>query len=86
MEPGKILIAPGDFHMKVASSGGVHTRVSGSVAATKLLPSRGRRAVCFVGEVYGGAVLAVVLTGMGQDGLHGVEILKAARGQGSGTG
>jgi two-component system chemotaxis response regulator CheB len=29
------------------------------------------------GEVYGGAVLAVILTGMGQDGLHGVEILRA---------
>ena len=28
-------------------------------------------------EVYGGAVLAVILTGMGQDGLRGVEILKA---------
>jgi two-component system chemotaxis response regulator CheB len=29
------------------------------------------------GEVYGGAVLAVILTGMGQDGLHGAEILRA---------
>jgi two-component system chemotaxis response regulator CheB len=29
------------------------------------------------GEVYGGAALAVILTGMGQDGLHGAEILKA---------
>lgn len=29
------------------------------------------------GEVYGGAVLAVILTGMGQDGLRGAEILKA---------
>jgi len=28
------------------------------------------------GGLYGGAVLAVVLTGMGQDGLRGVEILK----------
>jgi two-component system chemotaxis response regulator CheB len=30
-----------------------------------------------VGEVYGGAALGVVLTGMGQDGLRGVEVLKA---------
>jgi two-component system chemotaxis response regulator CheB len=29
------------------------------------------------GEVFGGAVLAAILTGMGQDGLHGVEILQA---------
>jgi two-component system chemotaxis response regulator CheB len=28
-------------------------------------------------EVYGGAVIAVILTGMGQDGLRGAEILKA---------
>ena len=30
-----------------------------------------------VAEIYGGAVVAVILTGMGQDGLRGVEILKA---------
>ena len=28
------------------------------------------------GEVYGGAVVAVILTGMGQDGFRGAEILK----------
>jgi two-component system chemotaxis response regulator CheB len=30
-----------------------------------------------VAELYGGAVLAVILSGMGRDGLHGVEMLKA---------
>src|SRR5208337_4413929 len=45
VEAGKILIAPGDFHFKVASNGG--------------------------------AVIAAILTGMGQDGLRGAEILKA---------
>jgi two-component system chemotaxis response regulator CheB len=30
-----------------------------------------------VGDVYGGAVVAAILTGMGQDGLRGTEILKA---------
>lgn len=29
------------------------------------------------GDVYGGAALAVILTGMGQDGLRGVETLRA---------
>jgi two-component system chemotaxis response regulator CheB len=29
------------------------------------------------GEVYGGAAVAVILTGMGQDGLRGTGILKA---------
>jgi len=31
-----------------------------------------------VQEVYGGQVVSVILTGMGQDGLRGVEALKAA--------
>ena len=30
-----------------------------------------------IAEVYGGAVIALVLTGMGHDGLRGAEILKA---------
>jgi two-component system chemotaxis response regulator CheB len=77
VEPGKVLIAPGDFHMKLASNGG---------GVRILLDQAPRQNSCrpavdalfaSAGEVYGGAVLAVVLTGMGQDGLHGVEILKA---------
>lgn len=30
-----------------------------------------------IGEIYGGAAIAAILTGMGQDGLRGAEILKA---------
>ena len=30
-----------------------------------------------IGQVYGGAAIAVILTGMGQDGLRGTQILKA---------
>jgi two-component system, chemotaxis family, protein-glutamate methylesterase/glutaminase len=77
VESGKILIAPGDFHLKVASSGG---RVSVCLDQSPQLNSC-RPAVdalfTSVGEVYGGAVIAVVLTGMGQDGLRGAEILQA---------
>jgi len=77
VEPGKILIAPGDFHMKVASNEG---RVRVSLDQSPRLNSC-RPAVdalfASAGEVYGGAVLAVILTGMGQDGLRGVEILRA---------
>jgi two-component system chemotaxis response regulator CheB len=77
VEAGKILIAPGDFHLKVASNG------SGVCVALDQTPPQNscRPAVdalfTSIGEVYGGAVIAVVLTGMGQDGLRGVEILKA---------
>ena len=82
VEPGKILIAPGDFHMKLASKGG---------GARVFLDQSPRQNSCrpavdalfaSAGEVYAGAVLAVILTGMGQDGLRGVEILKT---QGAGV-
>ncbi|HXB69860.1 MAG TPA: chemotaxis response regulator protein-glutamate methylesterase [Candidatus Acidoferrales bacterium] len=74
---GKILIAPGDFHLKVASNGrGVHVRLDQSPPQNSCRPAVD---VLFtsIAEVYGGAVIAVILTGMGQDGLHGAQILKA---------
>lgn len=76
-EPGKILIAPGDFHMKLASNGGaVRVFLDQSPRQNSCRPSVDAL-FASAGEVYGGAVLAVILTGMGQDGLHGVEILRA---------
>ena len=75
--PGKILIAPGDFHMKVASGeGGVSVSLDQSPRLNSCRPAVDAL-FSSAGEVYGGAVLAVILTGMGQDGLRGVEILKA---------
>jgi two-component system, chemotaxis family, protein-glutamate methylesterase/glutaminase len=74
---GKILIAPGNFHM------GVTAVAQGTRICLDQTPPQNscRPAVdalfASVGSVYGGAVIAVILTGMGQDGLHGVEILKA---------
>ena len=74
--PGTVLIAPGDYHMRVRRSG---PRVSASLdqgpqenfcrpAVDPLFRS--------VAEVYGGATLAVVLTGMGSDGRKGAEQLR----------
>jgi two-component system chemotaxis response regulator CheB len=77
VEPGSILLAPGDFHMRVVSEKGR------AVISLDQSPQQNfcRPAVDVlfrsIGEIYGGAVLAVVLTGMGQDGLRGVEVLKA---------
>ena len=77
VEAGKILIAPGDFHFKVASNGG-----GARVCLDQSPPQNSCRPAvdalfASIGEVYGGAVIAVILTGMGQDGLRGAEILKA---------
>jgi two-component system chemotaxis response regulator CheB len=77
IEPGKILVAPGDFHLKVVSSGeGVRVCLDQSSPENSCRPAVD---VLFssVGSVYGGAVIAVILTGMGQDGLRGAEILRA---------
>ncbi len=75
VEAGKILIAPGDFHLKVTSAGGVpRVSVDQSPPLNSCRPAVDAL-FSSIAEVYGGAVIAVILTGMGQDGLRGVEVL-----------
>ena len=76
VEPGVALIAPGGQHMTVK-------RQTGAVIAAldEGPPENSCRPAADVlfrsaAEVWGGQVLAAVLTGMGQDGLRGCEILK----------
>jgi two-component system, chemotaxis family, protein-glutamate methylesterase/glutaminase len=77
VEAGKILIAPGDFHLKVAASGaGVRVCLDQSPPLNSCRPAVDAL-FASIGEVYGGAAIAVILTGMGQDGLRGVQILRA---------
>ncbi|MDH5426917.1 MAG: chemotaxis response regulator protein-glutamate methylesterase [Nitrospirota bacterium] len=78
--PGHAWIAPGDYHMVVERKG---TQV---VLATNQDPPENscRPAVDVmfrsVAKIYGHAVLAVVLTGMGQDGMRGAEVIREAGG------
>jgi two-component system chemotaxis response regulator CheB len=75
--PGKILIAPGDFHMKLVSDGsGIRTVLDQGPRQNSCRPAVDAL-FASAAEVYGGAVLAVILTGMGQDGLRGAGLLKA---------
>lgn len=74
--PGRALIAPGNFHMRV-SGGATAPRVA--LDQTPPLNScRPAVDALFVSlaENYGGAVAAAVLTGMGNDGLAGATALK----------
>ena len=74
---GEILVAPGDYHMKVARQ---DERVSVSLDQSAHQNfCRPAVDVLFrsAAETYGGSVIAVVLTGMGQDGMRGAETLKA---------
>ncbi|MFH7030157.1 MAG: chemotaxis response regulator protein-glutamate methylesterase [Heteroscytonema crispum UTEX LB 1556] len=81
LEPGKAWIAPGDFHMIVQRDG---TAVR--IATNQAPPENSCRPsvdVLFrsVAEVYGAKAIAVVLTGMGKDGLRGCECIREVKGQ-----
>ncbi len=79
--PGVVYVAPGDFHLTVK-------RRNGSVvtALDQAPPENSHRPavdVLFrsVADAYGARTLGVVLTGMGQDALHGCETITRAGGR-----
>ncbi len=77
---GYVYIAPGDYHMALAKTGGsVLIHLNQGPMENSCRPAVD---VLFrsVGEVYGGATISAILTGMGQDGLRGVEQLRALGG------
>ncbi len=79
--PGTIWVAPGDYHLGVVRDGHhVYLETSQAPRENSCRPSVD---VLFrsVANVYGGRVLAVVLTGMGQDGLRGCTQLGEAKAQ-----
>ena len=79
--PGTALIAPGDYHMVVRRDGAAaHVGTHQAPHENSCRPSVD---VLFrsVAEAYGAATLAVVLTGMGQDGLAGCERIREAGGR-----
>jgi len=77
---GRVVVARGDHHLRVRRS------PRGMIVALDQGPRENscRPAVDVlfrsIAETYGGAVLAVVLTGMGTDGLRGARAIKAAAG------
>ncbi len=81
LAPGCVLIAPGDFHMVVKPrEHGAQVALHHGAPENFCRPAVD---VLFrsVAELYGASTLAVVLTGMGQDGLLGVQRIRAAGGQ-----
>jgi two-component system chemotaxis response regulator CheB len=78
--PGHVYIAPGDFHMMVEQSKeGLRIRTQQEQPENSCRPAVD---VLFrsVAEVYGSASLAVIMTGMGQDGLRGCGRIREAGG------
>jgi two-component system chemotaxis response regulator CheB len=81
LQPGAVWLAPGDFHVKLERARpGVATRLDQSEPVNSCRPSVD---VLFqsVAEVYGSRSLAVVLTGMGRDGLAGCRQIREAGGK-----
>ena len=80
--PGRAWLAPGDFHIEVArdAQDAVRLRLHQGPPENSCRPSVD---VLFrsVAETYGAGTLAVVLTGMGQDGLRGCERIREVGGQ-----
>lgn len=80
LEPGRVLVAPGDYHLAV--DGGVG---AGRVALDRSAPENFCRPAVDVmfrtaASAYGPHVLAVVLTGMGVDGARGAVAIVEAGG------
>ena len=80
-EPGKVYIAPGGFHMTLSRPGTktiIHLN-------TEPPENSCRPAVDVLfrtaADVYGSSLLAVMLTGMGYDGLKGTQLIKEKGGQ-----
>ncbi len=81
LEPAHAYVAPGDFHMALNRDlAGTRLRLHQATPENSCRPAVD---VLFrsVAEVYGAAVLAVVLTGMGKDGLNGCQNIRDRGGQ-----
>jgi two-component system chemotaxis response regulator CheB len=75
IQGGRVYVAPGDFHMLVDSQGG-----NKIIRLNKNPPENFCRPAVdpmfrSIAQAYGKRVLAVVLTGMGQDGMKGGQVL-----------
>ena len=81
LQPGELLIAPGDGHVGlVRSRGSVQIRIDRNPASTGCMPSVDPM-FASVAAIYGAAAVAVVLTGMGRDGLIGAGVIAEAGGE-----
>lgn len=81
VQPGRVYIAPGDFHMKL-----VREDRTVRVVLEQGPPENSCRPAADVlfrsaAEAYRAATLGVVLTGMGQDGLRGCEAIRDVGGR-----
>lgn len=81
IKAGEVWIAPGGRHMLVEDQKGVKTiKISNDAPVNSCRPSADIL-FCSVGQSYKSKSLAIVLTGMGKDGLEGSRYLKQRNGR-----
>jgi two-component system chemotaxis response regulator CheB len=78
IRPGRVLVAPNDVHLVVAANRCL--RLDPGPPVHHLRPC-GDLLLSSLATVYGSSAVAVVLTGMGQDGLEGASAVHAAGGR-----
>ena len=78
MDPRHIYLAPGGAHLRMDDDRRV--RLSDDAPMGGLRP-RADLTIADAAKLYGSALLLVVLTGMGKDGLEGARAVKAAGGR-----
>lgn len=81
VEAGTVLIAPGNWHLTVVRDGNdVRTRLTADPPENSCRPSVDPL-FRSVAEAYGPGALALLLTGMGQDGLAGARAIRERQGR-----
>lgn len=76
VKAGEVYVAPGNYHMLIqGKSGAAKIHLDQGPAENSCRPAVDPM-FRSIGQVYGGAVVGVVLTGMGQDGMRGAEVLR----------
>lgn len=81
LKPGHAYVAPGDYHMEIVRQGSsIRLHMNQNPAENSCRPAVD---VLFrsVSAIYRSNVLGVVMTGMGQDGLKGCEMIRQGGGQ-----
>ncbi|MBZ0156359.1 MAG: chemotaxis response regulator protein-glutamate methylesterase [Alphaproteobacteria bacterium] len=82
LKPGLALVAPGGGHMRVTRGRGIETVVSISINKEDFIYRPSVDALMTsVAELFPGRALGVILTGMGNDGVKGLTILKRTGGR-----
>ena len=75
--PGQALVAPGDYHMLVKKG---KVKLSQEAKQHNVRPAIDKTIETAVKE-YGNRIIGVLLTGMGKDGVYGLEMIKESGGQ-----